>query len=316
MSTWGLTIKCGQAASIQPVNGAVSVALATLLSDEPCNLKILHQPTKQIQSYMHLDPTAPNVVLGFTTDEVITVYLVGGIEDKTSVQIVGNCDSGVKPQITVALAKREPTDSNKRTHTKATGGFVELGMKMSITDPIGEQLKSETRIDKSKLTSEGCSNCCDCNGPKSPKQAKAKSTKAESTKADSTKAESKKAELSEASSTKHEKKIHSLKGGVKAEVVRAGNDSKVVSRGDTVKVQYEGRLAKDGKKFDRGVIEFVLGAGQMIPGFDIGVSGMKLNEQRKIFMPSAMAYGKPRVGSIPPNSDLIFTVTLMSVSGR
>lgn len=65
-------------------------------------------------------------------------------------------------------------------------------------------------------------------------------------------------------------------------------------QGDTVKVHYTGRF-KDGTVFDtssgREPLEFQLGTGQVIPGFDVGVSGMKVGEKRSVEIPADAAYG-------------------------
>jgi peptidylprolyl isomerase len=68
----------------------------------------------------------------------------------------------------------------------------------------------------------------------------------------------------------------------------------VVSQGDIVKVQYKG-TRDDGSVFDQSRPErplvFTAGVGQMIPGFDRAVVGMKLNEQKTVKIPAAEAYG-------------------------
>lgn len=105
----------------------------------------------------------------------------------------------------------------------------------------------------------------------------------------------------------------SLPGGLTYSVLSLGNGM-VATLGKRVKVRYEGRLAQNGKRFDNGVLEFTLGAGEMIKGFDLGVRGMLTKEKRRIFIPSRLGYGKEKVGSIPPNSNLIFEVTLISIA--
>lgn len=92
--------------------------------------------------------------------------------------------------------------------------------------------------------------------------------------------------------------------------------------GDTVSVNYTGKLT-DGTVFDSNVdpkfghvepLEFQLGAGMMIEGFDKGVLGMKVGEKKTINIPSAQAYGEAgRPPMIPPNSDLVFEVELLSI---
>merc|ERR1712039_379936 len=87
----------------------------------------------------------------------------------------------------------------------------------------------------------------------------------------------------------------------------------VITRpGHVVRLMYEGRLpAKNGKRFDAGQIDFVLGDGSMVPGFDIGVRGMAVGESRLIRIPWRMGYGKKgKKPKVPPCSDLEFSVVL------
>ncbi len=88
--------------------------------------------------------------------------------------------------------------------------------------------------------------------------------------------------------------------------------------GDTVTVQYVGVLYKDGKQFDaswdRGEpFSFPLGAGQVIPGWDTGVVGMKAGGRRELIIPPKDGYGPQGSGPIPPNATLIFVVDLVSI---
>ncbi len=73
-----------------------------------------------------------------------------------------------------------------------------------------------------------------------------------------------------------------------------GGDKTIVEKGDKVKVHYTGSLT-DGSVFDKSKegkpLEFEVGAGQMIVGFDRAVKGMKLNEEKKVTIKSNDAYG-------------------------
>ena len=101
------------------------------------------------------------------------------------------------------------------------------------------------------------------------------------------------------------------------EVVGTGTEAVA---GDTVTVNYVGTLT-DGKVFDASAnhgnqgFSFVLGAGQVIRGWDEGVAGMRVGGKRKLVIPPSLGYGSQDVGNglIPPNSTLIFEVDLLSV---
>jgi len=99
------------------------------------------------------------------------------------------------------------------------------------------------------------------------------------------------------------------------EVVGTGITPK---RGQTVKVHYTGWL-ENGKKFDSSVdrgepFEFTLGIGEVIKGWDEGVSTMKVGTKRKLIIPPQLGYGDHGAGSaIPPNATLIFDVELLGV---
>jgi FKBP-type peptidyl-prolyl cis-trans isomerase len=90
--------------------------------------------------------------------------------------------------------------------------------------------------------------------------------------------------------------------------------------GSSVSVQYTGWLQKTGKKFDSSwdhkaqPFTLVLGQGQVIKGFDEGLVGMKQGGTRRLIIPFVLAYGaKGSPPIIPPNSVLIFDVTMVTV---
>lgn len=89
-------------------------------------------------------------------------------------------------------------------------------------------------------------------------------------------------------------------------------------KGDCLQVKYYGTLAADGTVFDENydkseALKFQLGVGQVIPGWDKGVEGMKEGGERRIVIPSDQAYGESGSGSIPANADLVFVVKLLKV---
>ena len=112
-----------------------------------------------------------------------------------------------------------------------------------------------------------------------------------------------------------------LPDGLKYTDVKVG-DGAEAQKGLFVEVQYTGWLYKNGTKGaqfdssrDRGKpFAFKLGAGQVIPGWDEGVAGMKIGGQRTLIIPPELAYGaKGAGGVIPPNATLMFDVELVSV---
>jgi peptidyl-prolyl cis-trans isomerase A (cyclophilin A) len=88
--------------------------------------------------------------------------------------------------------------------------------------------------------------------------------------------------------------------------------------GKTVSVHYTGKLI-DGTKFDSSLdrnqpIEFVLGKGRVIKGWDEGISYLKIGGKATFIIPSDLAYGERGAGGvIPPNATLIFDVELVDV---
>jgi len=80
-------------------------------------------------------------------------------------------------------------------------------------------------------------------------------------------------------------------------VMMTGCNASQARNGDVVQVDYTGKLA-DGTVFDssaeRGPLEFTLGAGQMIPGFEKAVFGMKVGEKKTVTIPVDEAYGPRR----------------------
>jgi len=96
-------------------------------------------------------------------------------------------------------------------------------------------------------------------------------------------------------------------------------DGAEASAGDTVEVEYLGVSYSNGREFDSSwerpePFTFQLGAGQVIPGWDQGIDGMKVGGRRELVIPPHLAYGKQ--GSPPaikPNETLVFVVDLLDV---
>jgi FKBP-type peptidyl-prolyl cis-trans isomerase len=111
-------------------------------------------------------------------------------------------------------------------------------------------------------------------------------------------------------------------GGVKAVTkleireIAAGTGATAVA-GKTVSVQYT-LWDVSGKKIESSrdagqPISFALGSGQVIPGWDKGIAGMKVGGKRILIIPPDLAYGAKGSGSVPPNATLVFAVELVGV---
>ena len=96
-------------------------------------------------------------------------------------------------------------------------------------------------------------------------------------------------------------------------------DGAEATAGSTVTAHYVGVAFSTGEEFDaswnRGQpFAFKLGKGQVIPGWDAGVKGMRVGGRRKLTIPSAMAYGARGAGGvIKPHEPLVFVVDLLAV---
>ncbi|OGN27878.1 MAG: peptidylprolyl isomerase [Candidatus Yanofskybacteria bacterium RIFCSPLOWO2_01_FULL_49_17] len=88
--------------------------------------------------------------------------------------------------------------------------------------------------------------------------------------------------------------------------------------GNTVSVHYTGWL-ENGTKFDSSYdhgqpFSFLLGASQVIKGWDEGVAGMQVGGKRRLTIPASIAYGSQGIGGvIPPDATLIFEVELLAI---
>ncbi|MPR34523.1 FKBP-type peptidyl-prolyl cis-trans isomerase [Salmonirosea aquatica] len=107
-----------------------------------------------------------------------------------------------------------------------------------------------------------------------------------------------------------------------AYVVLSPGSGPTPKQGDVVKVHYTGKLL-DGKVFDSSInnpqtqgqpIDFRVGVGMVIPGWEEGIMSMKKGEKRMLIIPSGLAYGTEGSGPIPPNSVLLFDVELIDFS--
>lgn len=105
--------------------------------------------------------------------------------------------------------------------------------------------------------------------------------------------------------------------GLRYQIVQKGNGAQA-TQGKEISVHYKGQLT-DGKVFDSSYqrkqpIDFTVGVGQVIKGWDEGLQLLKVGDKARLVIPSHLAYGSQGAGGvIPPDATLIFDVELMDV---
>ncbi|MGM3306509.1 FKBP-type peptidyl-prolyl cis-trans isomerase [Anabaena sp. WFMT] len=120
-----------------------------------------------------------------------------------------------------------------------------------------------------------------------------------------------------ASKIMSDEKVVTTPSGLKYVELAQGSGA-TPEKGKTVVVHYTGTL-EDGTKFDssrdRGQpFSFKIGVGQVIQGWDEGLSTMKVGDRRKLIIPSELGYGSRGAGNvIPPHATLIFDVELLDI---
>jgi FKBP-type peptidyl-prolyl cis-trans isomerase FkpA len=117
------------------------------------------------------------------------------------------------------------------------------------------------------------------------------------------------------SSGVEELQVVDLVVGTGQEVIAGG----VVSLDYTGWLYDEKQAEKKGRQFDTSVggqpLQFTVGVGAVITGFDRGLLGMRVGGKRRLVIPSDLAYGSAGAGAaIPPNASLVFEVTLIGVN--
>ncbi len=112
--------------------------------------------------------------------------------------------------------------------------------------------------------------------------------------------------------------FNKTESGLHYKILQKGAGDKA-KKGATVKVHYEGSLP-GGKVFDSSFkrkkpIDFQLGVGQVIPGWDEGIGMLQVGDKARLLIPSHLGYGSAGAGGvIPPNATLIFDVELLAVT--
>ena len=113
------------------------------------------------------------------------------------------------------------------------------------------------------------------------------------------------------------KGFKATESGLRYQILQKGSGAKA-EKGKTVSVHYKGQLA-DGTVFDSSYkrnqpIDFPLGVGQVIPGWDEGVELLSIGDKARFVIPSHLGYGSAGAGGvIPPDATLVFDVELMDV---
>ena len=111
-------------------------------------------------------------------------------------------------------------------------------------------------------------------------------------------------------------KLKTTESGLQYSIITEG-EGETADSGNVVTVHYSGFLL-DGTKFDSSVerddpFSFLLGMGQVIPGWEEGLKLMKIGGKARLVIPPELGYGGLAAGTIPPNSTLIFDVELVDM---
>jgi hypothetical protein len=99
--------------------------------------------------------------------------------------------------------------------------------------------------------------------------------------------------------------------GLRYQDIVVGNGAEATP-GTTATVHYIGSFT-NGDKFQEGTFPFVVGAREVVAGFDEGVIGMKVGGKRMLYLPANLAYGATGSGPIPPNTPINFEVELKNI---
>ncbi|KAM0667435.1 hypothetical protein ACQRIT_003509 [Beauveria bassiana] len=107
---------------------------------------------------------------------------------------------------------------------------------------------------------------------------------------------------------------------LKIDVTHKVECERKTKKGDKVSMHYRGTLAADGSQFDasydRGSpLDFKVGAGQVIKGWDQGLLDMCIGEKRTLTIPPEFGYGDRGIGPIPGGATLIFETELVGIAG-
>lgn len=116
----------------------------------------------------------------------------------------------------------------------------------------------------------------------------------------------------------HQKRIHTTSSGMTIEWIHQQESGRTVEKGDQVSVHYTGKFSNDSvfdSSIKRGVpFQFMVGAGEVIKGWDELMPMLQVGDRVKVVLPPELAYGSRKVGSIPPNSTLIFEIEVVKTT--
>lgn len=200
-----------------------------------------------------------------------------------------------------AKAASTPKQEKEKVHSKVAGS-VNSNDAGPASDTAKRKVPEQSASQSRQNGKADGGNEAGAKAASAPKQAPATQAKN-----DPSKAEGKKDGKPAAPVAKRQ-----LPSGLKYEVLKAGSGPQA-QRGKNVQVRYEGRLVKSGSRFDKGIIKFRLGLGEVIRGWDEGVLGMLRGERRRLLVPARLGYGsRGAPPAIPPNADLVFDVELVA----
>lgn len=266
------------------------------------------------------NPNAPQD-LKFDSEKIRFTVEGDGVVDvlgnRQSFDPVSSSEENESPQsVEPAAKKRKVATVEEPKKVAEAKSSDDLAARKKV---IEEKRKQQIEAAKASVEQEAARIASEKAKAKQAAEAERKKMEEEKQKAAEAKAkvEQKKKEIEERKKAEEAKKNSGLpikkvlEGGLKIEISKQGSGASA-KPGRKVKVAYDGRLASNGKRFDKGSIDFKLGMGEVIKGWDMGVKGMMVGEKRKLFVPPSLGYGaRGAPPSIPRNAALIFDVELL-----
>jgi len=253
---------------------------------------------------------SPVFLSGYVQPLVDAEDLGNVMNEETAEVSLGDRQEQVEPESIASVGVKRQLDEDDSRPKKKMKEVEEEVQSNSNQNDVEVTNTEEIREDVPEVSSKQTPEKTD--EPKSPSQASGMTSPPDSVKSQDT-PQSPSQQTSK--KKKKKKKFEYRPSGLGVRVVKVGTGAPA-KHGDTVRVKYIGQLAAGKTIFDKNLGEgflFQLGLGEVVPGFEEGIMGMRVGGKRKLTIPSKIAYGSEGNEKIPPNSDLMFTIECAEV---